>query len=273
MIWDAQDHSCGYDATFTILANIWAEQPGVWEERFIVFGYLMASWANQLKLVAGRVISLESARNAVRRGMYAQTPEYFPYGPNQTSIDRIAQAILPEKDYASGRQSCGICGFADPSEYGLFDAFMCATANSQSPTPSGTKLSQWIKKSLSHGRGNCPVCRQTGRRVRMNMTVSVTDVPNLLVISLDDPQLVIDPILHFDKEDVLTCMKLRGIIYGGHGHFTSRYISQNGAIWYHDGVTTGRRCTLEGNITHLNDMRVLGSCREDRALAVIYALT
>ncbi|KAJ7039969.1 hypothetical protein C8F04DRAFT_948942 [Mycena alexandri] len=272
IIWDPRDHSCGYDATFTILANLWAEQPDVWEDRFVEFGDLMSSWTNQLKLVAGRVISLESTRNTVRRGMYALTPEHFPYGPNQTSIDRIARAILPEKDYASGRQSCGTCGFTDPSEYGLFDVFMCATANSRNPTLLGTKVSQWIKNHMSYSRGNCPACRQAGRIVRMQMTVSFTDIPSLLVVSLDDPRLVIDPMLHFDKEGVLNCLKLRGVIYGGHGHFTSRYVSHNGAIWYHDGITTGRQCRLEGNITHVNDMSVLSSCGDNRALAVLYAL-
>ncbi|KAJ6552778.1 hypothetical protein B0H19DRAFT_1072279 [Mycena capillaripes] len=29
-------------------------------------------------------------------------------------------------------------------------------------------------------------------------------------------------------------LKLRGIIYGGQGHFTCRYIEKSGEIWFHD---------------------------------------
>ncbi|KAJ7778930.1 hypothetical protein B0H16DRAFT_1448480 [Mycena metata] len=30
LIWDAVNHSCGYDATFTVLTNIWLRNPLAW---------------------------------------------------------------------------------------------------------------------------------------------------------------------------------------------------------------------------------------------------
>ncbi|KAJ7111506.1 hypothetical protein C8R44DRAFT_559676, partial [Mycena epipterygia] len=34
MVWDSRDHSCGYDSTFTILANMWAEDSARWHNVF-----------------------------------------------------------------------------------------------------------------------------------------------------------------------------------------------------------------------------------------------
>ncbi|KAJ7026440.1 hypothetical protein C8F04DRAFT_966383, partial [Mycena alexandri] len=56
-------------------------------------------------------------------------------------------------------------------------------------------------------------------------------------------------------------LKLRGIIYVGHGHFTCQIVSNNRAIWFNDGIATGRQCILEGNINNLADMNGLSTCR------------
>ncbi|KAJ6545642.1 hypothetical protein B0H19DRAFT_877404, partial [Mycena capillaripes] len=65
--------------------------------------------------------------------------------------------------------------------------------------------------------------------------------------------------------------KLRGIIYGGQGHFTCRYIEKGGEIWFHDGITTGRRCLPDIDIHRVQDRLSLHRCGEKKAVAVIYA--
>jgi len=45
---------------------------------------------------------------------------------------------------------------------------------------------------------------------------------------------------------------LRGTVYHGDNHFISRFISSNGTIWYHDGITTGRQYTEERNLCMTN---------------------
>ncbi|KAJ7870202.1 hypothetical protein B0H14DRAFT_2204935, partial [Mycena olivaceomarginata] len=46
----------------------------------------------------------------------------------------------------------------------------------------------------------------------------------------------------------------RGIIYAGENHFTSRIIKENGAIWYHDGIATGRKCEYDGQFHALSGL-------------------
>ncbi|KAJ7662638.1 hypothetical protein DFH06DRAFT_987244 [Mycena polygramma] len=271
MIWDSVDHSCGYDAMFGILANLWAESPELWSANFATVSALMKLLTDQLWLVVNGRITLEEGRNVVRRRMHAERPEFFPYGPNTTSIDRIARALLPEKDHAKGTQTCSHCGYIDPTQYGLLDAFACASLNSNEDNSGGVRLSEWLKKDLTRGLTNCPSCRRTGRRQRMTMNVTINEVPPVMIISMDHPRLVIDPMIHFDCRGELTCMKLRGIIYLGHAHFTCRMITKTGAIWFHDGIATGRRCRLEGNLTHVVDFTDLSESMGNRVVAVIYA--
>ncbi|KAJ7027453.1 hypothetical protein C8F04DRAFT_1122503 [Mycena alexandri] len=76
-IWDSQNHSCGYDATFTILSNVWAEDPNKWAEYFNHLSPLMGELATALQTVVEGSTSLEQA-----------------YGPNTTSIDRIAETAI-----------------------------------------------------------------------------------------------------------------------------------------------------------------------------------
>ncbi|KAI0351826.1 hypothetical protein OH77DRAFT_1410382 [Trametes cingulata] len=45
---------------------------------------------------------------------------------------------------------------------------------------------------------------------------------------------------------------LRGVVYLGANHFTARYISSSGMVWYHDGAATGSICTPQGSATSLD---------------------
>ncbi|KAI0026652.1 hypothetical protein K488DRAFT_65500, partial [Vararia minispora EC-137] len=47
--------------------------------------------------------------------------------------------------------------------------------------------------------------------------------------------------------------KLKGIVYSGQSHFTCRFLNRSGHVFYHDGMTTGRRCVYESNYTNLTD--------------------
>ncbi|KAJ6574183.1 hypothetical protein B0H19DRAFT_935138 [Mycena capillaripes] len=64
---------------------------------------------------------------------------------------------------------------------------------------------------------------------------------------------------------------LCGIIYGGEGHFTYRYVKKGGEMWFHDGITTGGDCLPEVGIHRVQDRLILRRCGEKKAVAVIYA--
>ncbi|KAJ7759746.1 hypothetical protein DFH07DRAFT_689420, partial [Mycena maculata] len=65
--------------------------------------------------------------------------------------------------------------------------------------------------------------------------------------------------------------KMRGIIYGGQSHFTCRFVSPNGSIWFNDGISTGSECIPDGNIHDTSSVWRLNRCGQKHAVAVIYA--
>ncbi|KAJ7187208.1 hypothetical protein C8R46DRAFT_880643, partial [Mycena filopes] len=95
LIWDSKDYSCAYDATFTILGNLWTESPDTWTVSFGLMSGVLGEYAALLRSVVDGTIPFEGARDFIRRGMNFRRPDHFPYGHNSTSIDRMAQSILP----------------------------------------------------------------------------------------------------------------------------------------------------------------------------------
>ena len=99
LIWDGVNYSCGYDATCTILANIWFEDPNMWLRALAYLSGFVGDFALAMRAVVVCKIYFDHARNVVRKHMHTSNPENFPYGPNYTSIDRITsttkQALCP----------------------------------------------------------------------------------------------------------------------------------------------------------------------------------
>ncbi|KAJ7038712.1 hypothetical protein C8F04DRAFT_910233, partial [Mycena alexandri] len=63
---------------------------------------------------------------------------------------------------------------------------------------------------------------------------------------------------------------LRGVIYHGSFHFTSRIIGTDGRVWFHDGMTTGQVCTDERYLdSHPPDF--LQYCQGKIPVTLVYA--
>ncbi|KAJ7488887.1 hypothetical protein FB451DRAFT_1521657 [Mycena latifolia] len=271
LVWDNRDHSCAYDATLTILNNLWAEDTHMWTTRYSRLNDMMARYALNLNSVARNISTLEQARDGIRRIMHESNATNFPYGPNTTSIDRVASALFPERTYGTGKQSCPKCGFNDPVEYKMFEAWMTASlspsAGRQDPVP----ISNWMAKYLTRGRSSCPSCRSRRIRSKMVMLPRLNTVPPILLIDINNDRLKCDKELGFNCDNSLVKLRLRGIIYGGQSHFTCRFIDKDSNVWFQDGISTGRRCVRETNLTDVEDMTVLQKCGRKKAVAVIYA--
>jgi hypothetical protein len=63
-------------------------------------------------------------------------------------------------------------------------------------------------------------------------------------------------------------MHLRGIVYYGSYHYTSRIVDVGGHVWFHDGMTTGRGMRSQGSITKLKPKDFTKCDRRSIALLV-----
>ncbi|KAJ7936977.1 hypothetical protein B0H13DRAFT_1477596, partial [Mycena leptocephala] len=67
-------------------------------------------------------------------------------------------------------------------------------------------------------------------------------------------------------------LRLAGLIYHSQNasHFTSITVDQDKMLWYHDGITTRRRCTLMGHLPSTNKLS-LHAHGDSKLTAAIYA--
>ena len=65
-------------------------------------------------------------------------------------------------------------------------------------------------------------------------------------------------------------LDLRGIVYHGGYHFTSRIVTSDQQIWYHDGINTGKICLRDGLLKSQSKDR-LRVCRGRDLVLAVYA--
>ncbi|KAJ7854010.1 hypothetical protein B0H13DRAFT_1642583 [Mycena leptocephala] len=270
--WDDVNYSCAYDALFTLLINVWTSDPERWHAEFATTSASMSILSNGIKAVISGSQSLERTRNQVRRYLHTNAPDDFPYGPNSTSVDKLGNAMFPSISHGTGKQVCANCGFRDPTSYAVLESFLSAGWSRRRERITGVPISEWMTEYFSKSRRACPDCPRNNRRSRMVMTTVLNSVPNLMLISIDSRNLTFDKFLNLNVHGQAARLALRGIVYGGLGHFTCRYVSLDGWIWFHDGITAGRRCVREFQYDSLLNKLDLQFCRERHAVAVLYAL-
>ena len=89
-------------------------------------------------------------------------------------------------------------------------------------------------------------------------------------MNITQPNVIVSPCLKFIVDGKSVTLYLRGIIYLGAFHFTSRIISVKGNMWYHDRITTGRRCVNDGHLQIVSN-EALTNCVERKSVLIIYA--
>ncbi|KAJ7204255.1 hypothetical protein C8J57DRAFT_1542277 [Mycena rebaudengoi] len=112
---------------------------------------------------------------------------------------------------------------------------------------------------------------------RSSSVENVTDFSDtrgtrLFILFVSSAKIALDPYLTFtraDGEEVVLC--LRGVVYHGGSHFTSRIVDSHGDVWFHDGITTRSTSVYEGNLGSISSLSGLHSHAGDSAILAIYA--
>ena len=47
------------------------------------------------------------------------------------------------------------------------------------------------------------------------------------------------------------------MVYHGDFHFTSCIVSEDGVVWFKDGITTGRQCKKDGDLETMSSRKVM----------------
>ena len=93
-------------------------------------------------------------------------------------------------------------------------------------------------------------------------------LPKVLFFSVSGHEIAINKSIKVRTSGGVKIFHMKGIIYHGGFHFTSRIIKQNGTVWFHDGQM-GRECILEKHVKHFKTIE-LSNCNEREACLVVY---
>ena len=66
-------------------------------------------------------------------------------------------------------------------------------------------------------------------------------------------------------------LQLKGMVYHRGFHFTSCIVSSDRAVWFNDGMTTGRQCKKDGDLDTMSSGKLM-KCRGKNLVLAIYTL-
>jgi hypothetical protein len=257
--WDGEDYSCSYDTLFTILFDIWAQNPKLWTRRLrsIDNGFLTAL-SKGFRHFEAEKMTLEDVRNGIRSLLHAHSPNQFPWGRRNASVGYLALTMLtPENSVASSQIRCTSCDYEEPevddnTKYAVFAQEAAAST------------SKWIAGLGYEVADPCPDCMSP-----MTCDISFKDTPSILTFEYPQKDMRTSHTIVFHTEDGRVPLYLRGIIYHGQSHFTARIIDPDGSVWYYDGML-GHLCQKEGPLKSFSS-EGLRTCRGKILVLAIYA--
>lgn len=222
LVWDKHNYSCAYDALFTCMYNVWIVHGPKWSARMHTINKYNALLSKGFDAVACKTKTLQNARDTVRTLLTSDFPLHFPTGTSLTSLDRLIEScfvtvvgVLKQRNVP-----CGEVKRNDPG------AECVVTVNIDNTLKKRYKaaysLSHWVAADkVRRGGRSCIRCGNG-----TSVFVAFHRPPPFLMFSLSDTDILVDPILNIDVAQSKERYAIRGAIYSGSNHFTSRTISE-----------------------------------------------
>src|SRR5882762_747622 len=101
----------------------------------------------------------------------------------------------------------------------------------------------------------------------MMQPISFKTYPSMLVFEINTRNIKVSKTLKFEREGRMVVLDVRGLIYHGDFHFTSRIIGTDGFVWYHDSMTTGSNCENDRDFDKFSSKNLL-NCRGEKLILV-----
>jgi hypothetical protein len=259
LIWDGQNYSCAYDSFFSIIWNIWREDPAKWTQHFSMMSVKMNELAQGFASVEEKVLTIEELRNNVRQGLHQDFPGLFPYGHRGASVVELAEKLFHiEVPNVMKQQLCDTCDFIGEPE----DDHLSLVIHGV-PRVSATTREQLRTTLVTDSRELCAECLNP-----LKVVLKFHHMPEVLLFSVSDNEISMSRTIKVRATDRINKYYLKGIIYHGGFHFTARIIQQDNTVWFHDGQL-GRYCHMERAIKEFNKDD-LNYCGDRRACLAIY---
>jgi len=121
-----------------------------------------------------------------------------------------------------------------------------------------------ISHEVSKSCGGC------GNNV-MNKVTKFHKTPSILMCALNRSEMKLSKKMKIAVGSSDKTYYIRGIIYFGGFHFTSRIVTHDGFVWFHDGIATGHHSQVDGRLSDISNSD-LHTCHGKQATVVVYSL-
>jgi hypothetical protein len=255
LVWYRQ--SCAYDAVITPIYNLWVESRERWSEEFDALNadYLGALAAN-FSLYEEREHGLEKCRKILQQRLVRDWPNDFRMY-DEACLHTLLQKLTTSSSIISSSILICPAGHTGQRSVAPSTSLLCCVLDDY------PNLQAFVHRNETQASSMCRVCG--GTQIRRSM---FNQLPPLLVFDLSHrPEVVVDHRLIVACTDQNTAdYRLRGIIYFGHHHFISRFVSRRGVVWCHDGPITGSSLIMQGRLESVD----LSTCGSSVVTAAIY---
>ncbi|KAF8973570.1 hypothetical protein BDZ97DRAFT_1648442 [Flammula alnicola] len=251
LIWDAENYSCAYDSIFTVLYNVWMRDTRLWRRRLGDISNNLDMLCEGFEQALNSESTLELARNRVRERIRRTNPDIFPVGTRSTAISHIVESIITDRSCGVSTLVCEVCGYRQSNPLIHFGERieLTSTGRFHDDSEESSLLSDVLGWQLNNRQRrssrNCPDCLLQQNISKLSISIRFERMPYLTMVEFSSPRYVIDHELEYETDNFEIQFKLAGVIYGGQNHFVCRVVDAAGAVWYHDGITTGGSCVRE----------------------------
>ena len=228
-------NSCGYNAALTILYSMWSENSERWTKSFekIENPYLNAL-AVGFKHMQTTNISFEAMRDNFRYFLQASNRQEFKFG-QYISITTLFETLC------EGSDNIQIVYRVCINQHSFY-MHNSSSVLISTGTNSFNSINQWISTYSEPTRQACNICNSP-----LYLKYTLENIPEFLVFDFGGrDHLEINKSFLLNKDGIQYLFKLKGVIYFSQNHFTSRIITRNGQIWFHDGMTLQHSMRYEG---------------------------
>jgi hypothetical protein len=261
--WDNNNYSCSYDSLFSILYNVFIEDHVNWKTYYEnINEEYMKVLVDGFEEVYQKNTYLEIIRDVVRNKLYQSYPALFPKGRNGASVSELAFKMFAST--ALDGISELYCSKCDQYETEI-DCNIGQVLNIASCKVSSTQ--NCISHLMIPQNQRCTECF-----TRLEQCLTYNEPPKLLILEYPDSNIKTSHKIKIKMNNDITLLHLKGIIYHGENHFTSRIVSKDGKIWFNDGIATGGKSIEEGHLSTMSD-KDLKKCKGKNFVLAIMLVT